>query len=494
MRTTEQKFREFESEIAGRKAARFRPVPAWHRLAASAALLVAGALLYALPGRFPPPAWRELYRLARGSATLPLAGLLMTAGRSLALLVAWILLLYVAMRVAQLWRREEHRQLVQESRLPARAEDSGEGSEARGGAGQKDDNTPLHWQETEVSQLQARAEVAESGAERGPGGGVSRGEPLVASLLGLVIDSSAPSPGRPALPALCVGPVDPAVIGNQPWAEGVGMAVGSCCHPGNGPSGERLQDTLLVSSGLRLFPGALPSLLPVGVFMVADGIALQGGRPTGSVGRMAVGELCDALLPTLVSPDPLPRDDLKQLVCAGMQQANARLYQLAAGGQQEGGTTLTAALVMGMTACIANVGDSRAYLYRAREGLMQITFAHTAPDGEAEDRTPAEKRRLGVERETAADLLTVQLEIGDMLLLCTDGLWRYVAPALLEQTMQWFARAPVADPSRLCSILREAALEGGGTDHLSVVVAQITPLSREGWPAARVEENGANEG
>jgi PPM family protein phosphatase len=507
MRTTEQKFQQFEDEIARRPAARSGPAPLWGRLAASAALLVVGFLLYALPGRFPPPAWRALYQIVRGNAVLPLSGLLMTIGQSLSLLVAWILLLYVAVRVAQLYRRDPRWQPVEASQEVHTPVEGNERQPVHGSSGadsgwEYDNNSSLHQQDTSVSHVPDHGDSTYAVRDQESGGKATKGGPLTTFLSDLVTDSSLLTLGRPALPALCTGLTDPAVFGHQLWAEGVGVAVGTCCHPGNGRTREQREDTLLVSSGLRLWPGAMPSLLPVGLFLVADGLGFQREQQTGSTSSIAVGLLGDTLLSTLGAPDPLPHYALEQLMLDGLQQVNARLFQLSVDSHQpvgDEGTTLTAVLLMGMTAYIANVGDNRAYLYRVEEGLMQITSDHAAADGEPGDRATAgnrssgaghgqRNRSLGVEREIDATLCAIQLAIGDMLFLCTNGLWSCVDHSLLEQTMQWFARAPLSDPGRLCSILREAALEGGGTDHLSAVVVQVAPLPRDPGQEERAGE------
>ena len=96
-------------------------------------------------------------------------------------------------------------------------------------------------------------------------------------------------------------------------------------------------------------------------------------------------------------------------------------------------------------------------------------------------------RSLGSASQVEADLFAVQLEFGDILLLCTNGLWELVDRSVLEQTLQWFVGAPVADPARLCSILRERAQERGATDHVSLIVAQVVRLARSQEAGALAE-------
>ena len=461
----QDKFQQFDEEMKEREEMPgLRPVPLWKRLVAGAALGLSGYLLYRLPGSFPPPVWVELLMLLRTHALLPLEPNLVLLGRSGALLLACLLWLFAAWRVLRLWRRPDGRLVLATSPQPASRAESPEPDRERI-APALADSTGQH----------------EDAGQR------------AACLYALVSDCSLPARTRPALPALFVGPGDIGLVAPSEVIEGLGLAVASCCHAGSGRRAAASGDAALLASGLRWWPDATPPVLPIGLFLVADGLTVWEKGRSSSSSDLAVQVLAQALLPLLTDQRPLERDDLERGLLDGVQQANVALCP--GDGRPWGsdgveGTALTAALVIGTTAYIANVGNSRAYLYHEGDGLLQVTFDHAAL--ESDEDAPAVEgiraaqpaqggqlyRSLGSASQVEADLFAVQLEFGDILLLCTNGLWELVDRSVLEQTLQWFAGAPVADPARLCSILRERAQERGATDHLSLIVAQVVRLAR----------------
>ncbi len=139
------------------------------------------------------------------------------------------------------------------------------------------------------------------------------------------------------------------------------------------------------------------------------------------------------------------------------------------------GTTVCLAVVSGATAFIANVGDSRAYLLRG-EALRQLTTDHTVVQMMVDrgEITPEEAithqsrnlitRAVGVDRTVDISYSTAELEPGDILLLCSDGLYNMVPGDLLPGLL----RRCVAEDDGSC--LLDEANRRGGRDNITAVV------------------------
>ncbi len=221
-------------------------------------------------------------------------------------------------------------------------------------------------------------------------------------------------------------------------------------------------------------------LQPFGLFVVADGM---GGHANGQeASRIAIEAISDVVLPAVLHTAER-EERYGDLLVEGANEANLALYQY---NQQQGpaafmGTTLTAALVIGSTAYIVNVGDSRTYLYRRAEGLNQITRDHSVVARLVEQKVISPHdiythpkrneiyRCLGELASVQADAFTVPMQEDDMLLLCSDGLWEMVRDPDIERIMEH----PLSEPAQMCKALVEAALEGGGKDNISAIVVRV---------------------
>ena len=142
------------------------------------------------------------------------------------------------------------------------------------------------------------------------------------------------------------------------------------------------------------------------------------------------------------------------------------------------GTTMTFALSIGRSLFIAHTGDSRAYLYRGGT-LHQLTRDHTLAGelyeaGEITGDQAARHhlrhvltRNLGGDRGGTPDLQKVTLEDGDSILFCSDGLSEMVSAAQISAVLAADAPAKTA-----CTTLVDLALEAGGKDNVTVIVAR----------------------
>jgi protein phosphatase len=142
------------------------------------------------------------------------------------------------------------------------------------------------------------------------------------------------------------------------------------------------------------------------------------------------------------------------------------------------GTTLTVACSVGPHLLLYHVGDSRAYLFRAGR-LHQLTRDHTFAQDLADAGVidPAAvsahhlrhvlTRVVGKGAGAAADVECLPLADGDQVLLCTDGLNEMVAD---DQIAAVLARGKSADAA--CRALVDMALDAGGKDNVTVVLAR----------------------
>jgi protein phosphatase len=145
------------------------------------------------------------------------------------------------------------------------------------------------------------------------------------------------------------------------------------------------------------------------------------------------------------------------------------------------GTTLTVALSIGADLFLCHVGDSRGYLFR-NGNLHRLTRDHTLAQAMADigQLTPEEASRhrlrhvltqaIGLQNgQVEAEIQHLQLADGDYLLLCTDGLTDLVAEAHIAEV---FRRLPSSGEA--CRELVDLALEAGGRDNVTVVLARYS--------------------
>jgi serine/threonine protein phosphatase PrpC len=221
----------------------------------------------------------------------------------------------------------------------------------------------------------------------------------------------------------------------------------------------------------------------LGLYIVADGMGGHAGGGTAS--RLAVDTIQAAVrhakesdpevfgtTAAKVDESPLP-DMLREAV----EEACAVIYRTAQGDPELAGmgTTVTAALVDRGVAYVAHVGDSRCYLLR--EGrIYQVSEDHSLVNEQlkAGAISPEEAkhsrfkniitRSVGFEQQVQVDLMGLEIEPGDALVICCDGLSNLVDdPEILgivgESTLD-------LAPGRLVAL----ANERGGDDNITVIV------------------------
>jgi PPM family protein phosphatase len=225
------------------------------------------------------------------------------------------------------------------------------------------------------------------------------------------------------------------------------------------------------------------------VAAVADGM---GGHSAGEVASaIAIEELTALRDRGPWENETAATDDLKQAIL----RANRRIREMAARDRRLNGmgTTLVALLEDGDMVHVANIGDSRGYLLRQGE-LSQVTVDHSlvqelVDDGrlspEDAERHPQRSvitRALGIDPEVEFDLFTYKLQVGDRLLLCSDGLSDVVEPAQIRKVL---LRVPSAQ--RAAGELVSVANANGGPDNITVIVVdavdESAPVIEDGGDA-----------
>ncbi|HEU4457144.1 MAG TPA: protein phosphatase 2C domain-containing protein [Longimicrobium sp.] len=218
---------------------------------------------------------------------------------------------------------------------------------------------------------------------------------------------------------------------------------------------------------------------PRGVLaVVADGM---GGAAAGAVAsRLAVAEIYGAMASWGAEAEPTTERFARRLRQA-VDGANASIHAHAGRDPQcDGmGTTVTAAGILDGCLFLAQVGDSRAYLVRGGrirqltrdQSLVQsLMDAGTLTEDEAERSGYASVllQALGPRARVEVDLTRQQVRRGDLLILCSDGLFRTMSAAAIAD-----AAERAADLAELCRELVEAANARGGPDNVTVVAALL---------------------
>ena len=275
-------------------------------------------------------------------------------------------------------------------------------------------------------------------------------------------------------------PAFPAPPVEQFTGRNMSLVVGTRTNPGIKRQHKPNEDSLFAAQGERTLNSNSEQF---GLFVVADGM---GGHASGQdASRLAIQTIVDRVLPRLSGNEQLADDALTELLANGVKEANLAVHQRNIEDRADMGTTMTAALIVGAMAYIANVGDSRTYLYRRPEGLKKITNDHSVvaslveagiikPDDiYTHPKRNQIYRSLGEKPVIDVDSFTVLLQPGDKLLLCSDGLWDMVRDPAIEQIL-----STVPDPSQTGNALIKAALEGGGEDNVSVIVVHINEATQ----------------
>ncbi len=207
------------------------------------------------------------------------------------------------------------------------------------------------------------------------------------------------------------------------------------------------------------------------LFIVADGM---GGHKAGDqASRMCIENMVRSIGDSV---HQTPVTIFEEAVA----KANYAVYQAAKTNiEYEGmGTTMVGCTIQGQTMYVANIGDSRLYLLRDR--MQRVTDDHSLVEElvkqgnltEREARVHPQKniitRALGTDEQVSADFFELDVQKGDMILLCSDGL----SNMLDDDDMDYIIRH-AKNVEEAGGMLVDKANENGGDDNITVILIEI---------------------
>lgn len=211
----------------------------------------------------------------------------------------------------------------------------------------------------------------------------------------------------------------------------------------------------------------------VTLLAVADGM---GGHAAGDVAsHMLIEDLIEILSSSNTQHDP------KAALRRAIRNSNLSIYRYGSSRSECSGmgTTLVCAVINGTQATIANVGDSRLYRFDGKT-LQRITKDHSLVQTLIDEGSITEEeaavhpmrnvitRAVGSALYVDADLFSLDLSEGDILMLCSDGLHGSLSDdvlcAILRQNQ---------DLASTCEALVDAAFAAGSRDNITVILASV---------------------
>lgn len=257
------------------------------------------------------------------------------------------------------------------------------------------------------------------------------------------------------------------------------LKVGQSCHLGK--VRERNEDSIFV---LNTYSGGEDPYVPFGLYIVADGM---GGHHAGheaskSATVIMARDVTEKILLPLIKNErggvTSPQQPIGEVMLGAIQSANHEIYN--PDPEKEGGTTATAALIIGRRIYIAHVGDSRAYLL-TNNRLRQVTTDHSYVHRliEAGQLTEEEAaihpqrnmlyRAVGAGGVLEVETFTQTLPEHGHIVLCSDGLWGLVPEAVIEDEIRGNGSLQGCAES-----LVDYALSVGGHDNISIIIVDFT--------------------
>ena len=227
--------------------------------------------------------------------------------------------------------------------------------------------------------------------------------------------------------------------------------------------------------------------------VVADGMGGHAGGAKAS--QTAIEVFVATLAPGLAKKKLLSLEQIEQsMYQAGVEAHNAiHLAKLGNPDFLKMGTTIVGLWIQGSTASILHVGDSRCYRIRESEGatdIQQLTRDDSVVQTMVEEGTLAAAeaemspyrnmltQAIGSDGDILLNQLETDVEVGDLFLLCSDGLYNEMTNSQIVRLLEEFdgLQPPLSTNTslnRAAYKLVEAAIEAGGHDNISVVLVRV---------------------
>ena len=211
--------------------------------------------------------------------------------------------------------------------------------------------------------------------------------------------------------------------------------------------------------------------------VVCDGM---GGAKSGNIASSLAVDVFSQEIERTWTPN-MEWDKADQLLKNAVKLANFTVYDQAMQFEEfDGmGTTLVAAFIRGRKVSFVNVGDSRAYIIN-QNGIRQITKDHSVVQmmvdrgeltAEMSKSYPGKNlitRAVGTEITVSSDIFRQELNKGDFLLLCSDGLSN-----LMDDQEILFEVVHGVNKERCCKRLLDIAISRGSPDNVTCVLVSL---------------------
>jgi protein phosphatase len=216
----------------------------------------------------------------------------------------------------------------------------------------------------------------------------------------------------------------------------------------------------------------------VGVYVLADGM---GGHEGGEIAsNIAVGTIANVLSSSIVLPQ---NKNLKDIVHNALYRANDAIISYRKNHIElvNMATTIVILTFHGNVASYIHLGDSRAYLYRRNDNLIQLTDDDSLVMNMVKQRLISKDdlrnhslrnvvtRYIGTANLVIPDVHHCEVETNDCIMLCSDGLTNMLTDEEIESIL---SRNNIVGPQDMCNLLVDNANKKGGEDNISVIIIQ----------------------